>query len=223
MAKISITPETARRIVEVGTESVYSSVQRLKKPERTQRKVNQSGHLKGATLGDLTGPYDTTSVRIHSGPTPLPEYSGVSCPMLEENERLPALTSVIISKNLRTGGWEIIHWREHHGHYVLQTTKKITGPNQSDLITFPDGFQRYVYCPLLRYGDSIEKGATIVVSYNEKTRQYQIIETPCAATPASGGEEGDDEGGFGESGSGENSSDEDGSSENGSDNPEGGQ
>ena len=207
MAKISITSETARRIVEVGTESVYSSVQELKKPERTQRKVQQAGHLKGATLGELVGPYNTTSVRIHSGPTPLPEYSGVSCPLLEENERLPGLTSVIISKNLRTGGWEIIHWREHHGHFKLQTTKKLTGPNQSDLITFPDGFQRYVQCPLLRSGDSIEKGATVIVSYNEQTKKYEIIETPCPATPAAGGDENedsDDEGsGSSEMGSGE--------------------
>lgn len=207
MAKISITSETARRIVEVGTESVYSSVQELKKPERTQRKVQQAGHLKGATLGELVGPYNTTSVRIHSGATPLPEYSGVSCPLLEENERLPGLTSVIISKNLRTGGWEIIHWREHHGHFKLQTTKKLTGPNQSDLITFPDGFQRYVQCPLLRSGDSIEKGATVIVSYNEQTKKYEIIETPCPATPAAGGDENegsDDEGsGSSEMGSGE--------------------
>ena len=194
MAKISITPETARRIVEVGTESVYSSVQHLKKPERTQRKASQSGHLKGATLGELVGPYNTTSVRIHSGPTPLPEYSGVSCPLLEENERLPGLTSVIISKNLRTGGWEIIHWREHHGHFKLQTTKKLTGPNQSDLITFPDGFQRYVQCPLLRSGDSIEKGAAVIVSYNEQTKKYEIIETPCpAASAAALPDEGEEE------------------------------
>ena len=193
MAKISITSETARRIVEAGTESVYSSVQKLKKPERTQQKVQQSGHLKGATLGDLVGPYDTVSVRIHSGPTPLPEYDGVSCPLLQENERLPGLTNVIISKNLRTGGWEIIHWREHHGHYILQTTKKLTGPNQSDLLTFPDGFQRYVYCPLLRSGESIEKGATVVVSYNEKTGHYDIIEAQCpAASAAALPDEGED-------------------------------
>ena len=166
MAKISITSETARRIVEVGTESVYSSVQELKKPERTQRKVQQAGHLKGATLSEL----------------------------LEENERLPALTNVIISKNLRTGGWEIIHWREHHGHYVLQTTRKLTGPNQSDLITFPDGFQRYVSCPLLRPNDSIEKGATVIVSYNEQTKKYEIIETPCpAASAAALPDEGEEE------------------------------
>jgi hypothetical protein len=193
VAKISITSETARRIVEAGTERVYSSVQELKKPERTQQKVQQSGHLKGATLGELVGPYNTVSVRIHSGATPLPEYSGVSCPLLEENERLPALTSVIISKNLRTGRWEIIHWREHHGHYKLQTTKKLTGPNQSDLITFPDGFQRYVSCPLLRPNDSIEKGATVIVSYNEQTKKYEIIETPCpAASAAALPDEGED-------------------------------
>ena len=196
MGKITLTAEAARRIVEAGTEKLYSAVQSIGKPERTQQKLQQSGHLKGATLADLVGPGNTVSVRIHSGDTPYPEYDDVSCPLLQENEKLPGLTSVIISKNLRTGKWEIIHWREHHGHFRFKTTKKITGANMSERIVFPDGFTRDVYCPLLRTNESIESGSIIVVSFNEETKKYEIIETQCPAAsaaelPADGG--GDDE------------------------------
>lgn len=117
MAKINITAETARRIVEVGSESVYSNIQGIHKPERTPQRL-QAGHYVGTTVTKITGPSEKTDVTVKKyigdDANGNEQYSGtitienVKCPLLQSTAEIPATTTVIISKNRMTGKWEII-------------------------------------------------------------------------------------------------------------------
>ena len=113
MAKITISQATARRIVEVGTESVYSSTQNMPKPGRGRR-ISEFGHYIGKTKRKINGTggscYDNTNILDLASTTnnEIVLLESVKCPLLRSTEEIEAGTLVVVSKNIQTGEWQII-------------------------------------------------------------------------------------------------------------------
>lgn len=118
MPRIVLTREAAERIVEAGTQKVYSNLQTLKKPSRTpQSKETEFGHYLGTTAEQIAGPTATTNILDPNDSTTV-LLEDVTCPLLRAadnttNPPTPAEvikdgTLVIVSKNIVTGEWQII-------------------------------------------------------------------------------------------------------------------
>ncbi len=75
-------------------------------------------------------------------------------------------------------------------HFVAETKDPITGPDVSTALTINNRDWKignntiYVKCPLLRGGnnaETIDRGTKVIVSYNIRTREWEIIEAQCPA------------------------------------------
>lgn len=75
-------------------------------------------------------------------------------------------------------------------HFVAETKDPITGPDASTALTINNRDWKignntiYVKCPLLRGGnnaETIDRGTKVIVSYNIRTREWEIIEAQCPA------------------------------------------
>lgn len=113
MAKLTLTTAAARRIVEAGTESVYTNTQGLSKPGRGRQRI-ESGHYVGKTKRKINGAggsgYETTNILdlASTSNNEIVLLENVKCPLLRSTEELAAGTLVIVSKNIKSGEWQII-------------------------------------------------------------------------------------------------------------------
>lgn len=80
-----------------------------------QKSPEPCGHLVGYTTVPIEGDQEVTSVIVGSG-TSAQTYENVTCPLLRENETISDGTTVIISKNMSTGEWQIIEARCQAGN-----------------------------------------------------------------------------------------------------------
>lgn len=113
MAKLTLTADAARRIVEAGTVKDNSAIQTLHKPNRGQR-LAQAGHYLGKTKRKINGTggsgYDNTNILdlASTAQNEIVLLEGVKCPLLRSTEEIDAGTLVIVSQNIQTGEWQII-------------------------------------------------------------------------------------------------------------------
>ena len=113
MAKITLTTEAARRIVEAGTVKENSAIQTVKKPNTGQR-LAQAGHYIGKTQRKINGEggsgYDNTNILdlASTAQNEIVLLENVKCPLLRSTEEIKEDTIVVVSKNIQTGAWQII-------------------------------------------------------------------------------------------------------------------
>lgn len=83
-----------------------------------------------------------------------------------------------ISSDSDYEGFAIISVNGMKGHIIGSTQSEVNGTGHSDItvgnITIPN-----IGCPLLRNGEKISAGSTVVLSWNEIDNELQIIEAQC--------------------------------------------
>ena len=165
------------------------------------------GHRYANTASKITGPTQTANVSFAGATVP------VACPMMGTSGVLASGSKVVVSYNAYSRKWEIIDFaRKHYGHQI-KTLGNNGFPTQNNAgtqyvnLTLDDDVSHKVYCPMLRSGESIDGNTKVVISYNQASSRYEIIEAQCPASASAAalpGSTGDEEEGSG-SGSGEGS------------------